>query len=214
MNKIINKVLLAGDKFFEELYLRQPSYTCSACGTITKHRKRIQNFKVAGDLKPIYKSELDTFFTDDEAYRNDLTKRTTSHKILKGKAYEVAINPKYDANQRGLASMMYKIVDKKIRLRASVNEELAQELYKLMIQILERRKIYSRFKYISWAADLAEMGSLFSLNRGVNNLLVIIDVFIKHTWGKPLEDKTGKTVLHGFVEIAKESKRKPYQIMG
>ena len=30
------------------------------------------------------------------------------------KIHEIAINPKYDAYQRGLGSMMYKFVDKKI----------------------------------------------------------------------------------------------------
>ena len=33
MNEIINKSLLAGDKFKPEIYLRQPGITYSACGT-------------------------------------------------------------------------------------------------------------------------------------------------------------------------------------
>ena len=32
--------------------------------------------------------------------------------ILKDRAYEIAINPKYDSYQGGLASMVYKIFDK------------------------------------------------------------------------------------------------------
>ena len=36
----------------------------------------------------------------------DLTRRTTSDKILHGKAFNVAKNPKYDRYQRGLASMV------------------------------------------------------------------------------------------------------------
>ena len=35
MNEIINKSLLAGDKFKDSLYLRQPGITYSACGTFT-----------------------------------------------------------------------------------------------------------------------------------------------------------------------------------
>ena len=38
----------------------------------------------------------------------DLAKRTILSKILKEKSYEIAINPKYDWYQRGLASMVYK----------------------------------------------------------------------------------------------------------
>ena len=36
VNKIINKVLLAGDKFMPEMHLRQPRFTYSACEKNTK----------------------------------------------------------------------------------------------------------------------------------------------------------------------------------
>ena len=35
MNEIVNKILLAGDKFTSEMHLRQPGFTYSACGLIT-----------------------------------------------------------------------------------------------------------------------------------------------------------------------------------
>ena len=38
----------------------------------------------------------------------DLTRRTTSDKILPDKELNIAKNPKYDGYQRGLASMVYK----------------------------------------------------------------------------------------------------------
>ena len=62
-------------------------------------------------------------------------------------------NPKYDVYQRGLASMMYKFFNKKAGSGMSVNEELAQELYKLVIKKFKRRKTYARFKDSIWAAD-------------------------------------------------------------
>ena len=43
----------------------------------------------------------------------DLEKRIQSDKLLKGKAFEIASNAKYDGYQRGLASMIYKLFDKK-----------------------------------------------------------------------------------------------------
>ena len=47
----------------------------------------------------------------------DLKKRTQiklkSDKVLKNKAFKIANNRNYDAYQRGLASMAYKIFDKK-----------------------------------------------------------------------------------------------------
>ena len=39
MNKIANKFLLAGDKFMPEMYLRQPGFRYSSCGTFTKNKK-------------------------------------------------------------------------------------------------------------------------------------------------------------------------------
>ena len=36
MNKMVDKVLLTGDKFMPELHLRQPGFTHNACETINK----------------------------------------------------------------------------------------------------------------------------------------------------------------------------------
>ena len=42
MNEIINKFLLAGDKFMPEMNLKQTGFTYSACGPFTKNKERIQ----------------------------------------------------------------------------------------------------------------------------------------------------------------------------
>ena len=39
MNEVINKFLLAGDKFMPKMHLRQPEFTYNACGLFTKKRK-------------------------------------------------------------------------------------------------------------------------------------------------------------------------------
>ena len=49
MNEIVNKFLLAGDKFMAEMHLRQPGFTYSACGHFTKNKERIQEFKETRD---------------------------------------------------------------------------------------------------------------------------------------------------------------------
>ena len=36
MNVILNKLLLAGDKFIPEMYLKQLEFTYSTCGPFTK----------------------------------------------------------------------------------------------------------------------------------------------------------------------------------
>ena len=42
-----------------------------------------------------------------------LTRRTAIDKILRHKAFNIVKNPKYDGNQRGLASMVYSFFGKK-----------------------------------------------------------------------------------------------------
>ena len=49
MNNIINKFLLASDKFMPEMHLRQPQFVYSACGPFTRHKERIKKFKQTGD---------------------------------------------------------------------------------------------------------------------------------------------------------------------
>ena len=43
MNKVINKLLLAGNKFMPEMHLRQPQFVYSACGPFTRHKKEFKN---------------------------------------------------------------------------------------------------------------------------------------------------------------------------
>ena len=69
MNQIVNRFLLAGDKFMPEMHLRQPCFTYSACGPFTRNKQRIQKFMQTGDTNYIYKSELDkACFQHDMAY--------------------------------------------------------------------------------------------------------------------------------------------------
>ena len=85
MNELINKFLLARDKFMPEMHLKQPGFTYSACGPFTKNKERIQNFKETGDPSYIYKNEFDKpCFQHDMAYEDfkDLKIKKISDKIL------------------------------------------------------------------------------------------------------------------------------------
>ena len=59
MNEIVNKFLLAGDKFMPEMDLKQVGFTYSACEPFTKNKERIQKYNETGDTNCIYKNELD-----------------------------------------------------------------------------------------------------------------------------------------------------------
>ena len=45
MNKIVNIVSLAGDKYVPEMQLRQPGFTYRACEPFTKNKKKYKNLK-------------------------------------------------------------------------------------------------------------------------------------------------------------------------
>ena len=140
MNEIINKCLLVGDKFMPEMHLKQPGFTYSACGPFIKNKERIEKFMQTGNRDFICKNELDkACFQHDMAYikSKNLIKRTQSDKVLKDKVFKIASDPNYDGYQRGLASMVYNLFDKKPKGSGITNEpnyQLAKELHKPIIR--------------------------------------------------------------------------------
>ena len=80
----------------------------------------------------------------------DLPQRTASDKLLRDKTFNVAKDPKYDGYQRGFASMVYKIFDKKSSGSGVKNEvfpsQQLQELCKPIIRKFKKRKVCSSFK--------------------------------------------------------------------
>ena len=162
MNEIVNKFLLAGDKFMLEMHLKQPGFTYSACGSFTENKERIQKFKGTENTSYICKNELDkACFQHDMAYGDfkGLAKRTAFDKVLRDKAFNIAKNPKYDGYQRGLASMVCKFFDKNsasltdksvsgsgVNIEVKDNKQLAKELHKPIIRNSKKRTVYSGFK--------------------------------------------------------------------
>ena len=104
----------------------------------------------AGNTNYIYKNDLDkACFQLDMAYGKykDLEKRKQSDKVLKEKAFEIATIPKYDRYQRGLASMVYKFLDKKskgtgIKNETKKNQQLVNELHKPIIRNFEKKNVF------------------------------------------------------------------------
>ena len=223
MNNVINKFLLAGDKFMPEMHLRQPQFVYSACGPFTRHKERIKEFKRTGDTCYIYRNELDkACFLHDSAYayHKDLINRIKSDKVLRDKAYNIASNPEYDGYQRGLASMVYKFFDRKSMGNGTVKPSslessssiLADELHKPVIKKFNKRKVYSQFKDNIWGVDLADMQSLSRKNKDIKYLLCAVDLYSKYAFVIPLKDKKGISIVIAFDKIIKQSNRKPHKI--
>ena len=146
MNEIVNKLLLVGDKFIPEMHLKQPGFAYSAYGPFTKNKERIEKFMETGNTDFIYRNERDkACFQHDMAYgkSKDLVKRTQSDNVLKDKSFKIASDPKYDGDQSGLASLVYRLFDKKSKGSGIVNEpnyQLANEIHKPIIRKFLKKK--------------------------------------------------------------------------
>ena len=152
-----------------EMHLRQPQFVYSVCGPFTRHKERIKKFKQTGDTHYIYRSDLEkACFQHDSAYADnkDLINRTKTDKVLKNKAYNIAINPGYDGlskrfSEYGLASKSMgsgtaESTAKPSSLERTVKDSsliLADELHKPVIKKFNKRKVYSQFKDNIWEVD-------------------------------------------------------------
>ena len=192
------------------------------CGPFTRHQKRIDMFMNNGRLSHILKNRLDAAcFQHDSAYAKykDRTNRRQSDIVLKNKALKIAIDPRVNGYQRGLASMVYKFFNERtkgsgINSKGNllVNSQLAEELHKPTIKNFKRRKVYSSFKDNIWGVDFADMQLTSKYNKGIRYLLCVIDLFSRYAWVIPLKNKKGESIVEGFEKILDDSNRKPNKI--
>ena len=110
----------------------------------------------------------------------DLRRRTVKYYVILQKiAFDIAKYPKYEC-QKGLASISLKLFDKKskgdaatpaeksaIKSKTISNQQLANELHKPIIKKFEKRKVYLYFKDNVSGADLADMQSISTWNKGI-----------------------------------------------
>ena len=85
-----------------------------------------------------------------------------------------------------------------------------QEPYSLQRPV---RRTYARNKIVvsgiddQWSADLMDMVKFTKYNNGTSYVLVVIDVFSKYLWLRPLKDKKGLTVATALEDIFKEGRQ-------
>ena len=108
--------------------------------------------------------------------------------------------------------MINKVFDKKSKGSGLKDQQLADELHKLVIRKFKKRKLYSSFKDNIWDVDLADMQLISKYNKGIRYLLCATDLFSKYDWVVPLKDKKGVSIVNAFQSILDSSKRKPNRI--
>ena len=129
-----------------EMHLRQPRFTYSACGPFCKNKETVQKLKETSYSRYIYQNELGkACLKYDMAYGDfkELPRKTSSDKVLRDKAFNIATIPKCDGCQTGLASMIYNFFDKTCSLIKGAfcaiksdimsNQQLALKLHKPII---------------------------------------------------------------------------------
>ena len=92
------------------------------------------------------------------------------------------------------------------------SQQLAEELHKPITRNFRKRRVISDGIDKIWAGDLVEMQKYSKWNKGIKYLLMVIDVFSKYGWVKPLKAKKTESVSSAFDLIFKKSKRQPEKL--
>ena len=83
------------------------------------------------------------------------------------------------------------------------NEQLADELHKLIINKFKKRRVNSAFKDNIWSADLADTQLASKFNKGFRFLLCVNNSFNKYAWVICLKDKKGVSIVNALQSILK-----------
>lgn len=99
------------------------------------------------------------------------------------------------------------------RLRQWLQNQREYSKNKLFLpHTIERARVIVSGMYDQWDADLLDMQKYAERNNEIRYLLVVIDVFSRYLWIKPLKNKENHTVKSGFEEILFETQRTPRRI--
>ena len=99
--------------------------------------------------------------------------------------------------------MVYKFFDTKskgsgIKNKIKENQQLPNELHKLVIRKFKKIKVYSSFKDNIWGVDLADMQLISKYKKGIRYFLCAIDLFSKYAFVVPLSEKRELVLLMHF----------------
>lgn len=91
-------------------------------------------------------------------------------------------------------------------------KQLVKELLKPKLKRFPRRRVFSPSVDAIWSGDLLDIHQYARVNRNYNFILVLVDVFSKYAWARPLKNKEGISVAEAFEDIFDSSKRIPYRL--
>ena len=91
-------------------------------------------------------------------------------------------------------------------------KQLAKELLKPKLKRFPRRRVFSPTVDAIWGCDLLDIHQYARVNKNYTFILVLIDVFSKYAWAKPLKNKSGISVARMLEDIFVTNKRSPNKL--
>ena len=128
----------------------------------------------------------------------------TSLATMEKKLSKLYFNPSNEAGYGGVGKLQKK---SNLKLKNVSNWLEGQESYTLHKPIkykFERRRTIVARPFDQAQMDLLDMSAYKNKNKGTKFLLVIVDIFSKYCWVRPLKNKTGEVVLKGLEFVLKD----------
>ena len=91
-------------------------------------------------------------------------------------------------------------------------QDLAAELLKPAKKKFCRRRVYAENVDSIWAVDLAENKRYINENKQYRYILVVVDVFSKMAWAKPMKKKNAQSAVAAFEDLLNETGLRPSKI--
>ena len=107
---------------------------------------------------------------------------------------------------------VYNIAKRKRNNAPAWKKQLAKELLKPKLKRFARRSVFSPTVDAIWAVDLADVHQYARVNKNYKFILVVIDLFSKYAWAKPLRNKSGIVTARNLEDIFLTSKRSPSKL--
>ena len=89
---------------------------------------------------------------------------------------------------------------------------LAKELLKPKLKRFPRRRVFSPNVDRIWTMDLMVVEKYSKQNKNYKYIIVVLDLFSRFAWARPLKTKTGLEVSQALKDIFTKSDRKPTRI--
>ena len=104
------------------------------------------------------------------------------------------------------------VVHQAVSMPETWKQKLAKELLKPKLKRFPRRKIYSPNMDRIWTMDLMDVRKYSKQNKNYKYILVVLDIFSRFAWARPVKAKTGREVTDALRDIFTKSGRKPSRI--